>query len=104
MFTLKRSTAAADEILESKEGATHNKNNKQMTSAQRAQTFALNHKIANSITETEPKNCKRNGNENYELFRQRNDGFNPKRVGPCTRQMLVNPLGTADQVKRYRDH
>ena len=43
---------------------------------QRAQTFALNPKIANSITETESKDRKRNSNENKQLFRQGNDEFN----------------------------
>ena len=42
----KRSAAAADKILKSKKSSAHNKNNRQMTSAQRAQTFALNSEIA----------------------------------------------------------
>src|SRR5882724_12207326 len=74
-----------------------------MTSAQRAQTFALNSKIANSITEAESKDRKRNSNENEQLLRQRNDELNPQRVRPRARYMLVNPLRAADQVKRQRD-
>jgi hypothetical protein len=85
VFTPKRSAAAADEILKSKESSAHNEDNQQMTSAQRAQAFALNPKITNSLTEAESKDRKRNNNENYQLFRQRNDGFDPERVGPSTR-------------------
>ena len=82
---LERSAATTEKVLKGHENSAHNEDNQQMTSAQRAQTFALNPKIVNSITEAESKDRKRNSNENYQLFRQRNDRFDPERVGPSTR-------------------
>ena len=53
-----------------------------MTAAQRAQTFALNPEIANSITEAESKNRERNNNENNKLLRQADEKFDLRRIDP----------------------
>ena len=71
-----------------------------MTAAQRAQTFALNPEIANSITETESKDRERNNNEDNKLLRQADEKFDLRRIDPWMGKMLVNPLRAADQVKR----
>ena len=69
-----------------------------MTAAQRAQTFALNPEIANSITEAESKNRERNNNENNQLLRQADEKPDSRRIDPWMGKRLVNPLWAADQV------
>jgi hypothetical protein len=66
--TPKRSAAAADEILKSKESCAHRENDEQMASAQRTQALSLNPEIAKPTTETKSKNRKRDNNENKQLF------------------------------------
>ena len=100
MFAPKRSAAATDKILESQKGSAHHKDDRQMTAAERTQTLALDSEIANAITETESKDRERNSNENEELFRERDEELDPLGIDPERRKMLVNPLWTADQVKR----
>src|SRR6516162_7587813 len=96
----KRGAAAADEILKSQQHSAYGKNDGQMTPAECTQAFSLNPEVAGATTKSEPKNGKRNGNKNEDLLCKRDNKFNSQRVGPCTRQMLVNPLRPADQVKR----
>ena len=67
----KRSATAAEKVLESKKSSAHNKHNRQMTTAERTQTLALNSEITNSITETESKDRERNGNEHEKLLCER---------------------------------
>ena len=100
VFASKRGAATADEVLEAKESSAHHQYNGQMTAAQRAKTFALNPEIANSITEAESKNRERNNNENNKLLRQAHEKPNSRGIDPWMGKMLVNPLRTADQVKR----
>ena len=100
MFASKRGAATADEVLEAKESSAHHQYNGQMTATQRAQTFALNPEIANSITEAESKNRERNNNENNQVLRQADEKPDSRRIDPWMGKMLVNPLRTADQVKR----
>src|SRR5437016_6385866 len=103
VFASKRGAATAGEVLEAKESSAYHQYNWQMTAAQRAHTFVLNPEIANSITETESKDRKRNDNENQEFLSRCDERVDPRRIDPMRRKMLVNPLWTADQVKRY-DH
>ena len=53
-----------------------------MTAAQRAQAFALNPEIANSITEAESKNRERNNDEDNKLLRQADEKFDLRRIDP----------------------
>ena len=71
-----------------------------MITAERTQALALNSEITNSITETESKDRKRNGNENEKLFCERDKEPDPCGIDPRGGKMLINPLRTADQVKR----
>jgi hypothetical protein len=75
MFASKRGAATADEVLETKESSAYHQYNGQMTTTQRAQTFALNPEIANSITEAESKNRERNNNEDNKLLRQADENL-----------------------------
>ena len=82
VFASKRGAATADEVLEAKESSAHHQYNGQMTAAQRAQTFALNPEIANSITEAESKNRERNNNEDNKLLRQADEKSDSRRIDP----------------------
>jgi hypothetical protein len=92
MSVSKRRAAAAEKILESKESSAHTEHNGQMTTAERAQTLALNSEITNSVTEAESKNRERNGNENEKLLCERDKELGPRGFSPRGKQMLVNPL------------
>ena len=96
----KRSATAAEKVLETDESSAHNKHNHQMAIAQRTQALALSSEITNSITETESKDRERNGNENEKLLCERDKEPNSYGIDPGGGKMLVNPLRTADQVKR----
>ena len=71
-----------------------------MTSAERTHPLALNSEIANSITKPESEDRKRNDNENEKLLCQRDKELDPRGINPGGRKMVVNPLRTADEVKR----
>ena len=82
VFVSKRGAATADEALETKESSAYHKDNGQMTAAQRAQAFALNPEIANSITEAESKDRERNNDEDNKLLRQADEKFDLRRIDP----------------------
>jgi hypothetical protein len=85
VFTSKRGTAAADEILKGEESSAYRENDRQMTSAERTQAVSLNPEIPKSITKAKSKNRKRDSNENEQLFCERNDDLNLLRVNPIAR-------------------
>jgi hypothetical protein len=100
VFASKRGAATTEEILEAKENSAYHQHNRQMTAAQRAQTFALNPEIANAITEAESKDRERNGNENNKLLRQADKKSDSCRLDPWMGKMLINPLWASDKIKR----
>jgi hypothetical protein len=74
----KRSAATAEKILETKQSSAHNKDDRQMITAEGPQILTLNPEIASSITKAESKDRERNGNEDDKLLCQGDEKLDPR--------------------------
>src|SRR5437899_3478778 len=74
-----------------------------MIAAEGAQTLNLNSEIAGPITEQKAKDPERNRNEHDYLLCQRDKEFDLRRIDPCSRKKIVDPLRPAYQIDRQCD-